>query len=47
VAALRDLLGRDAERLALADRGRDRVQAFSWARCARETAAVYAEALRR
>ncbi len=47
VGALRDLLGHDAERLALADRGRDRVQAFSWERCARETAAVYAEALSR
>jgi glycosyltransferase involved in cell wall biosynthesis len=45
VDALRDLLLREAERRALADRGRDRVQAFSWPRCAQETAAVYAEAL--
>jgi len=45
VAALRDLLGHDAARHSLADKGRDRVQKFSWERCARETAAVYQEAL--
>jgi len=45
-AAFGDLLGHDAGRRALADRGRDHVQAFSWSRCAGETAAVYAEALR-
>jgi alpha-1,3-rhamnosyl/mannosyltransferase len=46
VQAFRDLLLHDAERQSLADRGRDRVQQFSWERCATETAAVYAEALR-
>lgn len=45
VGAFRDLLLHDRERQVLADRGRDRVQAFSWPRCAQETAAVYAEAI--
>jgi glycosyltransferase involved in cell wall biosynthesis len=46
VDALRGLLLDVDARRALADRGRDRVQEFSWPRCAVETAAVYAEALR-
>jgi glycosyltransferase involved in cell wall biosynthesis len=45
VEALRNLLGDDAARQALADSGHVRVQLFSWERCARETAAVYQEAL--
>ena len=45
VDTFRALLVHDAERRALAERGRDRVRQFSWPRCARETAAVYAEAL--
>ena len=45
VEALRDLLLHDSVRRALADRGRERVQGFSWPRCAAATAAVYAEAL--
>jgi glycosyltransferase involved in cell wall biosynthesis len=45
VEVFRDLLLHDDARRALADRGRARVQGFSWPRCAAETAAVYAEAL--
>jgi glycosyltransferase involved in cell wall biosynthesis len=43
--AFRDLLLHGGGRLALAERGRDRVQAFSWPRCAQATVAVYREAL--
>jgi alpha-1,3-rhamnosyl/mannosyltransferase len=44
-AALVELLGDAAARAALVEAGSARVANYSWARCARETAAVYAEAL--
>jgi glycosyltransferase involved in cell wall biosynthesis len=45
VDALRSLLTDSGLRARLAARGHERVQAYSWDRCADETAAVYAEAL--
>jgi alpha-1,3-rhamnosyl/mannosyltransferase len=45
VDALTGLLGDDDERARLVDAGRARVAGYSWERCARETAAVYREAL--
>jgi glycosyltransferase involved in cell wall biosynthesis len=44
-ATLRELLTDDGARAQLVSAGRERVSQFSWDRCARETAAVYAEAL--
>ena len=37
------LLASEAQRAEWGERGRVRASEFSWARCARETAAVYAE----
>jgi len=45
VSALYELLGDDAARAALVSAGAARVANYSWERCARETAAVYREAL--
>ena len=45
VDALRTLLTDDAARAALVASGRDRVQRYSWDRCAAATVAVYDEAL--
>jgi glycosyltransferase involved in cell wall biosynthesis len=45
VTAFYDLLGDDAARAALVAAGTVRVANYSWERCARETAAVYREAL--
>jgi alpha-1,3-rhamnosyl/mannosyltransferase len=45
VDALTGLLGDDHERARLVDAGRSQVAGYSWERCARETAAVYREAL--
>ncbi len=45
VDAFTDLLGDDATRAALVAAGTTRVANYSWERCARETAAVYREAL--
>lgn len=45
VDALTSLLGDDAARAELVTAGTARVASYSWARCARETAAVYREAL--
>jgi glycosyltransferase involved in cell wall biosynthesis len=42
-AAMARVLADPGEREAMADRGRARVAELSWARTARETAAVYAE----
>jgi alpha-1,3-rhamnosyl/mannosyltransferase len=45
VGALEELLTDDAARSRLVTAGRARVAGYSWDRCARETAAVYREAL--
>jgi glycosyltransferase involved in cell wall biosynthesis len=45
VAALRSVLGDHAARAGWEARGRERVQHYSWERCADATVAVYAEAL--
>lgn len=42
-AAMSSLLGDDTAREALVDAGRERVGGFSWAKCAREMAALYQE----
>lgn len=44
-AAMEDVLGSAARSAELRDKGRERVKLFSWARCARETRAVYASLL--
>jgi len=45
ITALRELLTDDAARTRLVAAGDERVEQFSWDRCARETVAVYDEAL--
>jgi glycosyltransferase involved in cell wall biosynthesis len=45
VAALDNLLHDEAERERLAKAGRERARSYSWTRCARETRAIYLEAV--